>query len=109
MSRAERRAYKRMTKNQDPYAAAAQAASRGRPVKPAARRPKPPGPFAFWSSRFVTWLAGGALVAGLIAFSLAWPNGMPTALWVGLAGAAAWAGLLVALRFRQGRMAAAGR
>ena len=105
MSRAERRAYKRMTKSQDPYAMAAQSATRGRPAKPA-RRPKPAGPFTFWSRRFLTWLIGGAFVAGLIAFSVAWPNGLPTALWAGLAGAAAWAGLITCLRFLQGRMAA---
>jgi hypothetical protein len=105
MSRAERRAYKRMTRNQDPYAAAAQSATRGRAAKPA-RRPKPSGPFAFWSRRFMTWLVGGAVVAGLLAFSVAWPNGLPTALWAGLGAAAAWAGLIVALRFLQARMAA---
>jgi len=109
MSREERRAYKRMTKNQDPYAAAAQSAARGRPARPAARRAKPAGPFEFWSSRFRVWLVGGAVVAGLLAFSLGWPNGMPLALWIGLAGAAAWAGVLVGLRFLQGRMAASGR
>jgi hypothetical protein len=54
----------------------------------------------------MTWLFGGALVAGLVAFSLAWPNGLPMALWVGLGAAAAWAGLIVGLRFLQGRMAA---
>ena len=105
MSRAERRAYKRMTKTQDPYAMAAQSASRGRPAK-AARRPKPAGPFTFWSRRFLTWLVGGAFAAGLLAFSMAWPNGLPTALWAGLAGAAAWAGVITSLRFLQSRMAA---
>jgi hypothetical protein len=60
----------------------------------------------FWSRRFMTWLVGGALAAGLLAFSVAWPNGLPTALWAGLGAAAAWAGLVVALRFLQGRMAA---
>lgn len=68
----------------------------------------PTGPFVFWSRRFLIWLVGGALAAGLIAFSVAWPNGLPSALWVGLGGAAVWAGLLVGLRFLQGRMAASG-
>jgi len=54
----------------------------------------------------MTWLVGGALVAGLIGFSLSWPSGMPMALWIGLGGAAAWAGAIVVLRFLQGRMAA---
>ncbi len=107
MSRAERRAYKRMTKSQDPYAPPAAAANRNRAVAARQqRRARPAGPFEFWSRRFMTWLVGGAIVAGLIAFSLAWPNGMPNALWVGLGGAAGWAGVIVALRFLQGRMAA---
>ncbi len=105
MSRAERRAYKRMNKGQDPYATPA-AANRGRAAARTARRARPAGPFVFWSGRFMTWLVGGAVVAGLVAFSLAWPNGLPMALWVGLGGAAAWAGLIVGLRFLQGRMAA---
>ena len=106
MSRAERRAYKRMNKGQDPYAMPAATANRGRAAARTARRARPAGPFAFWSPRFMTWLVGGAVAAGLLAFSLGWPSGMPTALWVGLGGAAAWAGLIVGLRFLQGRMAA---
>jgi hypothetical protein len=106
MSRAERRAYKRMTKNQDPYAAPAPAASRGRPAARPSRRATPAGPFVFWSRRFLTWLVGGAMAAGLLAFSVAWPSGLPAALWVGIGGAAAWAGVLVGLRFLQGRVAA---
>ena len=108
MSRAERRAYKRMTKNQDPYAAPAATATRGRAAARPSRRATPAGPFVFWSRRFLTWLVGGAVAAGLIAFSVAWPSGLPAALWAGLAGAAAWAGLLVGLRFLQGRVATSG-
>jgi hypothetical protein len=108
MSRAERRAYKRMTKSQDPYAAPAAAANRGRAPARASRRATPAGPFVFWSRRFLTWLIGGTLAAGLVAFSLAWPNGVATALWAGLGGAAAWAALLVGLRFLQRRTAASG-
>ena len=108
MSRAERRAYKRMTKNQDPYAAPAAAATRGRAAPRPSRRTTPAGPFVFWSRRFLTWLVGGALAAGLIAFSIAWPSGLPAALWIGLGGAAAWAALLVGLRFLQSRMTASG-
>ncbi|HEY8178333.1 MAG TPA: hypothetical protein VIH19_07040 [Candidatus Limnocylindria bacterium] len=105
MSRAERRAYKRMTKSQDPYAVPA-AAKRGRAATRTARRAQPAGPFVFWSPRFMTWLVGGAIAAGLLAFSVAWPSGLPLALWIGLGGAAAWAGLVVGLRFLQGRRAA---
>jgi hypothetical protein len=105
MSRAERRAYKRMTKSQDPYAVPA-AANRGRAAKRTARRAQPAGPFVFWSPRFMTWLVGGAIAAGLLAFSVSWPSGLPMALGVGLGGAAAWAGIVVGLRFLQGRRAA---
>ena len=107
MSRAERRAYKRMTKAQDPYAPPASAANKSRAASAARqRRARPAGPFEFWSRRFMTWLIGAALVVGLIGFSVSWPNGMPNALWVGLAGAAGAAGVMVGLRFLQSRMAA---
>ena len=96
-----------MNKGQDPYAVPAASAGRSRAAAArSSRRASPAGPFVFWSRRFMTWLFGGAVVAGLAAFSVAWPNGMPNALWVGLGGAAAWTGLIVGLRFLQGRMAA---
>ncbi|HEX6655512.1 MAG TPA: hypothetical protein VF153_04800 [Candidatus Limnocylindria bacterium] len=110
MSRAERRAYKRMTKNQDPYAlpssssagsgARARAQVRSRP-----RRRAAPGEFRFISGRFLAVLIGGALVVGLLGFSVAWPNGMPGALYAGLAAGAAWLVLVVAFRFLQQRIA----
>jgi hypothetical protein len=106
MSRAERRAYKRMTKSQDPYAVPAAAATRGRSATRAQRRGGPAGPFVFWSRRFLTWLVSGALAAGLLGFSVAWPNGAASALMAGLGGAAAWALIIVGLRFLQSRAAA---
>jgi hypothetical protein len=49
---------------------------------------------------------GGALLAALVGFSVAWPSGMPGALYVGLAAAAAWGILAFGLRLAQGRAAA---
>ena len=108
MSRAERRAYKRMMKNQDPYAppAGANAAARARAqARARPRRPRTPGEFTFASRRFLAWLLGGLVIVGLVAFSMAWPSGLPGALYVGLAAAAAWAVLAVGFRFLQRRMA----
>ena len=109
MSRAERRAYKRMTKSQDPYAppAGANAAARARAqARARPRRARTPGEFTFITSRFLAWLIGGVVVVGLVAFSMAWPSGMPGAVYVGLAAAAGWAVVAVGFRFLQGRMAA---
>lgn len=110
MSRAERRAYKRMTKNVDPYAVPGNsAATRSRVERARARREvrRPPATDdRFISGRFPIWGIAGTLVAGLIAFSVAWPSGMPFALFVGLAGAAAWGALAVGLRVLQRRSAA---
>jgi hypothetical protein len=109
MSRADRRAYKRMTKSQDPYAppAGASAAARARAqARARPRRPRNPGEFTFVSRRFLAWLIGGLVVVGLAAFSMAWPSGMPGALYVGLAAAAAWVVLALGFRYLQARMAA---
>ena len=110
MSRAERRAYKRMTKNQDPYGlpsgSSASAGTRGR-AQPRSRprRRANPGEFSFVTGRFLAWLLGGAVVVGLLGFSIVWPNGMPGALYAGLAATAGWLVLAVAFRFLQQRMA----
>jgi Flp pilus assembly protein TadB len=105
MSRAERRAYKRLTKNQDPYALPA-AAQRGRGGRPRQRRPqRPSGEFQFVTGRFLAWALGGAAVAGLLGLSVAWPNGMPLAAYVGLAVAVAWLGLAWVVRTAQRRAA----
>jgi hypothetical protein len=92
MSREERRAYQRMTKKQDPYALPATGAARARQQqleRRKARRPATSTPGAI-SRRFIAWALGGAAAAGLIAFSLAWPNGMPTAGYVGGGVALGW-------------------
>jgi hypothetical protein len=94
MSREERRAYQRMTKKQDPYALPATGAARARQQqleRRKARRPATPSTPGAMSRRFLAWALGGAAVAGLIAFSLAWPNGMPSAAYVGAGVAVGWA------------------
>jgi hypothetical protein len=108
MSRAERRAYKRMMKTQDPYALPAGSSSAARARAQARARPRrraTPGEFRFASGRFLAWAIGGALVVALIGFSITWPGGMPGALYAGLAAGAGWAVLAVAFRFLQRRMA----
>jgi hypothetical protein len=109
MSRAERRAYKRMTKNQDPMAPpggsrAARSRVEKQRARRSARRPTPTEQ-QFVAGRFWLWGVGGAAVAGLLGFSLAWPSGMPFALYVGLAVAAGWAGLAAGFRYLQRRAA----
>jgi hypothetical protein len=105
MSRAERRAYKRMTKSQDPYALPGGSSARTRVQRQRSRRPQPTGPFEFVTRRFLAWSLGGAVAAGLVGFSIAWPNGMPMAAYVGLGVAVGWGLLAVGLRFAQQRMA----
>ncbi|HET6746170.1 MAG TPA: hypothetical protein VFH90_10040 [Candidatus Limnocylindria bacterium] len=102
MSREERRAYKRMTKNQDPYAGAARPGAAGAGRR-RVRRPAPSGPFTFVTGRFLAWLVGGGAVAGLLGFSVAWPS-MPMAVWAGVGAAVVWGLLVVGLRLMQRRM-----
>lgn len=101
MSRAERRAYKRMTKNVDPYALpTGSAAARSRSERAKARRETRRAERGASGSgrRFLAWTIGGAAAAALLAFSVAWPNGMPVALYWGAAGAAAWVGTMFFFR-----------
>jgi hypothetical protein len=105
MSREERRAYKRLTKNQDPYQLPA-AAQRGRPARQRRRRPPSAGEFRMVSPRFLAWALGGAAIAGLLGLSLAWPSGMPFAGYVGLGVAAGWLALSWVVRLAQRRIAA---
>jgi hypothetical protein len=109
MSREERRAYQRMAKKQDPYALPVNPAARARMEKAAQRRART-GPsraaapaVGGLSRRFLGWAFGGGAVVGLIAFSLAWPSGMPFAGYVGAGALAAWVGLAFAARALAGR------
>lgn len=89
MSRAERRAYQRMTKNQDPRALPVNAGQKARAERIAQRRAASRGTTAprpgrtYWIRALVV-----AVLLGVVAFSIAWPNGMPVALYVGLAAVA---------------------
>ncbi len=106
MSRAERRAYQRLNKNRDPYALPVAPAQKARMERVKTRREQRSDSFTFVTLRFLAWALGGAAVAGVVAFSIAWPNGMPMALYVGLAVALAWGLLAVGLRLAQRRAAA---
>jgi len=106
MSRAERRAYQRLNKNRDPYALPVAPAQKTRMERIKARRDLRSASFSFVTLRFLAWALGGAGVAGVVAFSIAWPNGMPMALYMGLAVALAWGLLAVGLRLAQRRAAA---
>jgi hypothetical protein len=104
MSREERRAYKRMTKNQDPYALPGRAGAAGAvAARRRSRRREASGPFTFVTGRVLTWAIGGGAVAGLLGFSLAWPS-MPLAIYAGIAAAVAWGLVVVGVRFLQRRM-----
>jgi protein-S-isoprenylcysteine O-methyltransferase Ste14 len=84
MSRAERRAYERLTKGQDPRAIPMNAAQKARAERIAQRRAtaRPAAPEArsraYWIRATVL-----AVIAGLLAFSVQWPN-MPLAAYVGI-------------------------
>ena len=108
MSREERRAYKRMMKNYDPYAPPVSSAQKARIERVQARRAarQPAGEFQLITGRFVLWTLVGAAVAGLLAFSLVWPN-TPLAFITGLAGAGLWIVAAIGFRFLQRRLTAA--
>jgi outer membrane lipoprotein SlyB len=102
MSREERRAYQRMAKKQDPYALPTSGPARARQqqlerrkARRAATQSAAPGSI---SRRFLAWALGGAAVGGLIAFSLAWPSGMPFAAYVGAGVALGWVAVAFGLR-----------
>lgn len=107
MSREERRAYQRQMKGME-RGPAVPPAARARAERKAARRARQgggtgrPGEF---TSRF--WIRSVLIAAaiGFVAFSLQWSNGMPMALYIGLAAAALVLLILVGFRFLQRRAA----
>lgn len=110
MSREERRAYQRMTRKQDPYAPPTSGPARARlerqqrlKARRAAATTTAPGAI---SRRFWVWALGGGALVGLIAFSLAWPSGMPFAGYVGAGVVVAWVVAAFGLRALAGRNAA---
>ena len=58
--------------------------------------------------RFVRWVVIGFVLVALLAFSLAWPQGMPTALYIGLAAGLGWVVVAYAGRAVARRASAAG-
>ena len=108
MSREERRAYQRMTKKQDPYALPSSGPARARLQRQErlkARRSATAAAPGAITRRFLGWAIGGGALVGLIAFSLAWPNGMPFAGYVGGGVALAWMAAAFGLRALAGRYA----
>src|SRR4029077_16737157 len=94
MSRSERRAYRRMTKNHDHYApppatAAARARMEQRQRARRASSARNPGSGSLLGGRAGWIVFGGAAVVALLAFSVVWPN-VGTAILAGLGAGVAW-------------------
>lgn len=107
MSREERRAYQRQMKGME-RGPALPPAAKARAERKAARRAQRaeaarPGEF---TTRFWVRTVLIAVAIGFVGFSLQWSNGMPMALYIGLAVAAVVVLLLVGFRFLQRRAAA---
>ncbi|HSJ00480.1 MAG TPA: hypothetical protein VLA59_08850 [Patescibacteria group bacterium] len=107
MSREERRNYQRMMKNMErgPALPPAARARAERNAQRRARRAQPEAAGAL-SRRFWIRTLLIATVLGFIAFSLQWSNGMPFALYAGLAVAFVVLLLIVGFRLLQRRTGA---
>jgi len=104
MSREERRNYQRMMKNMErgpalPPAARARA-ERNAERRARQRQPERAGAF---SRRFWTRSVLVAVIAGFVVFSMQWGNGMPFALYAGLAVGLAVLGVISGFRLLQRR------
>ncbi len=85
-----------MTKNQDPYAPPVSGAAKARMEHQRARRAavrKPSEPASLLGGRAAWWVFGGAVVAFVLALSLAWGDGSHAG-FATLVGAAAGVGWL---------------
>ena len=104
MSREERRNYERMMKNME-RGPALPAAAKARAERQARRRARvaQPAQRGALSTRFWVRTVLIAVAVGFVAFSLQWGNGMPAALYVGLAAAGGALALLVGLKLIQRR------
>ncbi|MDQ2935240.1 MAG: hypothetical protein M3R49_09745 [Chloroflexota bacterium] len=99
MSRAERRQYERMTKGQDRGGLPpVPPGTRARLERRRARRAPEPVQGIGLTLRFWGRALAIALALGLTAFSLAWPRGMPLALYVGLVIAAVACAIQLGIR-----------
>ena len=109
MSREERRAYQRQMKGME-RGAALPPAAKARAERNAARRARRASPTAGRPGAFTarSWMLAIAIAAvvGIVGFSLWWENGMPFALYVGLAAGGVALAILVGLRYLQRRAAA---
>jgi hypothetical protein len=109
MSREERRAYQRQMKAYEKGPAVPPAA-RARAERTAAKREArrstatPSSPF---SRRFLIRAALIAIAVGFVAFSVQWGEGMPRALYVGLAAGALALVTILAIRFLMARVPSA--
>ena len=111
MSREERRAYERMNRGRDPLAPpvnrqAQQRMERARQKRVAKRSTAQPT--GALGGRFLRWVVIGFVLIGLVAFSLAWPQGMPNALYIGVGAGVGWVILALAGRALARRASAAG-
>ncbi len=109
MSREERRAYQRQMKCKE-RGPALPPAARAPAERKAARRARQGGGSARpgeFTTRFWVRSVLIALAIGFVGFSLQWSNGMPMALYIGLAVAAVVLLILVGFRFLQRRAGAA--
>jgi hypothetical protein len=102
MSREERRAYQRQMKSFEKGPAlppAARARAERNAARRAARRSTTTEPSGPLSRRFVVRAVLAAVVIGFLGFSLQWSEGMPWALYVGLAAAVVALVVIVGVRF----------
>lgn len=108
MSREERRQYQRLMKGMDPTAPPAPRGAGRRRVERArqrrARSVEEAEPRRL-TARYVVVSLVIAFLVGLIALSLAWPNGPSFALAVGVGAGVVFLGLLLGLRLFQQRAA----
>ncbi len=110
MSREERRAYERMNRGRDPFAPPLSREAKARLEHQRQRREtrRRPATSGARSGRFVRWAIVGFGVIGLVAFSVAWPQGMPAALYIGLGAGVAWVVLAYLVRAAARRAATSG-
>jgi hypothetical protein len=101
MSREERRAYQRQMKSMErgpTLPPAAKARAERNAARRSARGPRTDAAAGTFSRRFLTRSILAAVIAGFLAFSLQWGEGMPRALYAGLIVAIVIFGLIAGFR-----------